>query len=140
MCRALRTYLMGKDALPDVPLVVGVPVSTRTEGDATLDNQVTNMFVSLAANLADPVERLEAIYRSTQSAKAMQQAISARRIPSVGEVAPPVVLGAAIGAVYRVGALSRSPMRINTMVSNVPGPPMPLYFCGAKVAGVYPVR
>lgn len=135
---ALRTYLAGKDALPDVPLVVGVPVSTRAEGDGALDNQVTNMFVSLAANIADPIERLAAIHRSTQSAKAMQKAISARQIQSIGEVAAPLILGTAIRAVYRTGAMSRSPMRINTMVSNVPGPPIPLYFCGAKVTGVFP--
>ena len=62
------------DALPEAPLVTGVPVSTRAEGDTTMDNQITNMFVSLATDVDDPVERLLAINRSTTSAKAMTKA------------------------------------------------------------------
>lgn len=135
---ALRSYLDGHGELPDAPLVTGVPVSTRTEGDTTQDNQITNMFVSLATDVADPVERLRAIHRSTASAKAMTKAIGARQIQSIGEVASPLILSTAIKTVYRTGLMSRSPMRINTLVSNVPGPPMPLYMCGARISAVYP--
>jgi hypothetical protein len=96
------------------------------------------MFVSLATDVADPIERLRAIKRSTLSAKAMSKAISAREIQSIGEVASPMILSAAIRTIYRTQLMSRMPMRINTLVSNVPGPPIPLYMCGAKVTGVYP--
>jgi len=134
----MRRYLEKHDALPDAPLVTGVPVSTRAEGDMTQDNQITNMFVSLATDIADPVERLAAIHKSTQSAKAMTKAIGARQIQSIGEVASPLILSTAIRTVYRTQLMSRSPMRINTLVSNVPGPPIPLYMCGAKVTAIYP--
>jgi WS/DGAT/MGAT family acyltransferase len=135
---ALRSYLRERGTLPEVPLVSGVPVSTRAEGDKSLDNQISQMFVSLATDVADPIERLRAIKRSTLSAKAMSKAISAREIQSIGEVASPMILSAAIRTIYRTQLMSRMPMRINTLVSNVPGPPIPLYMCGAKVTGVYP--
>lgn len=135
---ALRRYLEIHDALPEAPLVTAVPVSTRAEGDTSHTNQITNMFVSLATDVADPIERLGAIGRSTASAKAMTKAIGARQIQSIGEVAAPLIVGTAIKAVYRGQLMSRSPVKINTLVSNVPGPPIPLYMCGARVAAIYP--
>jgi WS/DGAT/MGAT family acyltransferase len=134
----LRRYLEKHDQLPDVPLVCAVPVSTRAEGDTSFDNQITNMFVSLATDVEQPVERLEAIHRSTTSAKEMTKALGARQIQSLGEVASPLIISTAIRAVYRAQLMAKSPVRINTLVSNVPGPQVPLYMCGAKVVGIYP--
>lgn len=135
---ALRAYLVKQDALPDSPLVSAVPVSTRPEGDRSMDNQISNMFVSLATDVDDPVERLLAVKRSTQSAKAMRNAVGAREIQSIGEVASPLILGSAIRAVYRTSLMSRIPLRVNTVVSNVPGPNIPLYVCGGKVVAIFP--
>lgn len=135
---ALRRYLEKHDALTDSPLVCAVPVSTRTEGDRSMDNQISNMFVSLATDVEDPVQRLQAIRRSTQSAKAMRNAIGAREIQSIGEVASPLILSSAIRTVYRTSLMSRLPLRINTVVSNVPGPNVPLYMCGGKVVAIFP--
>ena len=135
---ALRSYLGKHDALPDTPLVTSVPVSVRPKGDTSLDNQISNMFVSLATDVTDPVERLLAVKRATQSAKAMRNAIGAREIQSIGEVASPLILGTAIRTVYRTSLMSRLPLRVNTVVSNVPGPNVPLYMCGGKVIAVFP--
>jgi diacylglycerol O-acyltransferase / wax synthase len=84
---SLRRYLEKHDVLPDTSLVTSVPVSIRPEGDTQMNNQISNMFVSLATDIEDPVERLQAITKSTQSAKAMRNAIGAREIQSIGEVA-----------------------------------------------------
>jgi WS/DGAT/MGAT family acyltransferase len=135
---ALRHYLEKHDVLPDSPLVTSVPVSIRPQGDTSMDNQISNMFVSLATDVSDPVERLQAIKRSTQSAKAMRNAIGAREIQSIGEVASPLILGTAIRTIYRTSLMSRIPLRVNTVVSNVPGPNIPLYMCGGKVVAVFP--
>jgi WS/DGAT/MGAT family acyltransferase len=135
---ALRRYLEKHDAMPDSPLVTAVPVSTRPAGDKSLDNQISNMFVSLATDIEDPIERLKAIQRSTQSAKAMRNAIGAREIQSIGEVATPLILGTAIRTIYRTSLMSRIPLRVNTVVSNVPGPNVPLYMCGGKVVAIFP--
>jgi diacylglycerol O-acyltransferase / wax synthase len=134
---ALRSYLDRAGELPDDPLVSGVPVSTRADGDTAMDNQVASMFVSLATNEADPIERLHAIYQSSHSAKEMMKAVRARQIQSIGEVASPLILATAIRAVYETQLIARSPARVNTLVSNIPGPPIPIYMCGARVAGIY---
>src|SRR5205807_8099576 len=130
---ALRSYLASRGELPDSSLITGVPVSTRADGDTAMDNQISTMLVSLATDVVDPVKRLRAVYASSQSAKEMSQAVRARQIQSIGEVASPLIIGTAIRAVYRTNLVNRSPVRINTLVSNVPGPPFPLYLCGARV-------
>jgi diacylglycerol O-acyltransferase len=136
---ALRSYLVKKDELPASPLVTAVPVSTRGEEEEVVDGQkLTMMFVSLATDLDDPLERLRAITRSTRSAKEMTKAVGARQIQSIGELASPLILSVAIRAAYETKLTSRTPVRVNTLISNVPGPPVPLYTCGAEVTGIYP--
>jgi diacylglycerol O-acyltransferase len=135
---AMRRYLQKHDALPDAPLVTAVPVSTRAKGNDAHDNQISNMFVALATDVEDPVERLLAVKRATQNAKAMRNAIGAREIQSLGEVASPLILGTAIRTIYRTSLMSRIPLRVNTVVSNVPGPNIPLYMCGGKVVAIFP--
>ncbi|HZQ87515.1 MAG TPA: WS/DGAT domain-containing protein, partial [Acidimicrobiales bacterium] len=135
---ALRKYLDDQGILPEASLSTGVPVSMRAEGDTTQDNKISTMFLSLNTDVEDPIERLKAIATSAQSAKAMQKALSARQIQSLGEVASPLILSTAIRAVFRTGLMSRLPARVNTLVSNVPGPPIPLYSCGAQISGIFP--
>ncbi|WP_081631486.1 wax ester/triacylglycerol synthase family O-acyltransferase [Nocardia sp. 348MFTsu5.1] len=135
---ALRSYLLTLDVLPDRPLVTAVPVSTRSEGDETQDNQISTVFVELATHVDDPVARLMSIHEASKAAKEMSKALGARQIQSLGEVAAPVVLGTAIRALYETEMISKVRFRINTLVSNVPGPPLQLYMGGAKVTGIYP--
>ena len=49
-----------------------------------------------------------------------------------------MILSTATRAIYRSQLMSRLPARVNTLVSNVPGPPIPLYACGAQIAGIFP--
>ena len=63
---ALRIYLDDRGELPARTLTAGVPVSTRVEGDASLDNQISYMVVPLATDIDDPTERLHAIHRHTR--------------------------------------------------------------------------
>jgi diacylglycerol O-acyltransferase / wax synthase len=135
---ALHSYLVETGGAPEAPLTAGVPISTRSVGDSTLDNQVSTMFVSLGTDVADPVERLRVIQASTATGKALSKAMSGHHIQSLGDVASPLVLSAAVTAMYRAGLASRGGAVVNTTVSNVPGPPVPLYMCGAKVTGMFP--
>jgi diacylglycerol O-acyltransferase len=134
----LRKYLESHDELPEKSLTVGVPISTRSDDDDELDNKIANMMVSLATDVDDPVERLLQIHRSSQAAKEMTEAMRAKRIQSLGETAPPLMLNLAVRALHQTGAVSAMPTVMNAVVSNVPGPPFPLYFAGAEITGMYP--
>lgn len=60
----LRRYLQAKDELPDSSLSCAAPISMYHSGNSnTCGNQLTQMTVSLGTDIADPLERLEAITR-----------------------------------------------------------------------------
>ena len=134
---ALRAHMLRHGDMATGPLVAGVPLSTRLDHDGADGNKVAIMSASLATDVEDPIERVRAIHASTQSAKELTQAIRARSIPSVGEVAPPLLVNLASRAAWAANIAQRLPVIQNVLVSNVPGPPFPLYMCGARVSGIY---
>lgn len=136
---SLRRYLASHGELPDRPLVAQVPVSVRAEGDAESGTQVAAMFSSLATDIEDPGERLLAVHESTQSAKEMQQALAVDKIIGLTEAFSPGLIEVA-ARMYTAAQLdSRTPPIFNLIVSNVPGPPFPLYVAGAQLTAMYPM-
>jgi WS/DGAT/MGAT family acyltransferase len=125
------------DAPAQGSLVASVPVSTRVADENEPSNKVAAMAASLATDIEDPVERVHAIHRSTQSAKELTEAVRARRIQSVGEVAPPLLINLASRAAWAANVARVIPVVQNLIVSNIPGPPIPLYMCGARLTGMY---
>lgn len=132
---AVRRYLEARGELPEEPLVAAVPVSTRSEGDASLGNRVTATSVSCATDLRDPAERLLQIHKSATKAKEMERAMRARELSALGDAAPPGLINLAFRAL--AGAGFSIPM--NVAVSNVPGPSLPLYIGGARIEHIYPM-
>jgi len=132
---AVRRYLKARKELPEESLAVAIAVSTRAEGDASLGNQVTTIFVSWATDLEDPAERLRQIHKNVNKAKEMEKALRAREIQAIGDTAPPRLINLA----WRALAAARVPAPMNLMVSNVPGPPIPLYTAGARIECMYPM-
>ena len=134
---ALRSYLIDRDELPSRALSVGIPVSTRAEGDSSLGNQLSYLAVPLPTNIADPEARLHAIVHETQAAKGVHEAMRASPLGSVADTAPPFMIAALLRLAYESHVLGYIPGMMNTIVSNVPGPPMDLYMSGARLTGIY---
>lgn len=134
---AVREYLLEQDALPDGPLTTVVPVSTQVADGAHAGNRIGTAPVSLPTDLADPLERVQAVFESTAAAKAMLRAVRARSIQSIGEVAPPLLLNLASRTISTQTVTGLLPTAVTLVVSNVPGPPVPLYLAGARVRGIY---
>ncbi|MGH7896335.1 MAG: WS/DGAT/MGAT family O-acyltransferase, partial [Candidatus Binatia bacterium] len=138
---ALRRFLEKRGELPARPLVAGVPVSTAVpgEGPRLTGNRVSNLFTSLATDLADPVERLRAIHRVTEEAKGMHTLFGGEMLEDWVEYTPPRPYAAIVRLYsrWKIGSRVRPPL--NVVVSNVPGPPRPLYIAGARLRNLFSV-
>jgi WS/DGAT/MGAT family acyltransferase len=136
---ALRRWLIDHDALPDGPLVAGVPISVRASEEAgTLGNKVSAMIAPLPTNLADPADRLRAVHDAMLAAKEQHQALPANLLADVNEFAMPALFARTARLAARLRVLERV-RPFNLMISNVPGPKQPLYLAGAQLLGIYPL-
>jgi WS/DGAT/MGAT family acyltransferase len=137
---ALRRYLGHQGGVPSEPLVAGMPVSLRGPGGPVeFTTQATMVRVGLATEIADPVRRLRAIRDATAAAKAAvleTKALARLDFPTVGV---PWLLHGLARLYDRPAVASRVPAIVNLVVSNVPGPPQPLYFAGVRILHHWPL-
>jgi WS/DGAT/MGAT family acyltransferase len=135
---ALRRYLAKHHALPRKSLVAAVPISLREKGDTTADNQASMSLVNLGTNIADPRRRLDHVKAATAAMKSTMgplKSILPTDFPSLGV---PWLLEAATALYGRAKVADRIPQVANVVISNVPGPPVPLYLAGARMLTNYP--
>lgn len=140
MCSiALERFLKERNLAPKEPLIAVVPVSLRAEGDASMNNQVSSVRVDLATDIKDIPERFKAIHASSEAAKAVVRELMpvlGMNVPITGS--PWLMTG--LASLYgRSNLAGRLPAVGNVLISNVPGPPMPLYMAGAKMVHYFPV-
>lgn len=134
----LRKYLALHDDLPSKDMLAFAPISVRTEDEKSdLGNQVSGMIVNLGSKIEDPVERLEFVHERTQNSKKLTNAIGARNLTQMSGVTPGALMGLGARLYARAGLASAHSPFYNCVVTNVPGPPMPLYFAGAKLIDQY---
>lgn len=137
---ALRHYLLDKRELPDKSLVAAVPVSVRTAEDkGTHGNKITMARTALHTEIADPVERLQALSKRMGRVKKSIKATPARRMMDWVNVPSPGLLAQAARLYENFSIQDYVYPPFNLVISNVPGPPQPLYLAGARVLGNYPV-
>ena len=137
----LRQHLIDINALPQKPLIAMVPISLREEGNADTNNQAFAMSCAIATDIADPKARLAAIIENSVQAKTVVSPLK-DFIPQFTNAS---VLGAPMA--MQVGALlfgssglsNVLPPGANVIISNVPGPPIPLYAAGATMLHLWPV-
>lgn len=134
---ALRRYLEVKGELPEASLVAGVPISTRSTDPTTVGNELTAQTTKLYTDIDDPAERLQSICSAMEEAKAYVNAVGAKELAAVSEVLPGNVLGylarTTVGLFNRMGR----DILCNTVVTNVPGSQLPLYFAGAQAIKMF---
>jgi diacylglycerol O-acyltransferase len=137
---ALRRYLETRGEPTDEPLVAAVPVSTRSEHQmGRLGNVVSGLFASLATDVADPVERLRAVSAATRSAKRLYETGIEDAAMRWASVPRPLEVALAVRFLSWLHLSQRLPPIFNLLISNVPGPPGPLYAGGAKLVACYPM-
>jgi diacylglycerol O-acyltransferase len=137
---ALRAYLDERGELPDSSLLATVPVSVRESSRHTTGaNKVSALFAKLGTDIEDPLERLREMAEANKNAKEHHNAISADSLQDWAEFAAPRTFGLAVRAYAGLRLAERHPVVHNLVISNVPGPPVPLYFMGAKIEALYPL-
>lgn len=110
-----------------------VPVSVRgSDGAGELGNRISFVFVDLPCDEADPLRRLERVKLSMDERKHAGEPEAAQALLDAISYAPRTVQH----AVSRAAASARA---FNLVVSNIPGPPVPLYMLGSRLEEVYPV-
>ena len=140
MCAgALRRWLVDHDALPGQPLVAMIPVSVRDPASqGALGNRVSAMLAPLPTSVTDSGLRLQIVHSATQAAKAQQAEIPQGLVDQISDFAVPALTARAARVAFATGLLHRLPP-FNVTISNVPGPNVPVYMCGARLIAHYPV-
>jgi diacylglycerol O-acyltransferase len=130
---AIRELMERRELKPEeLDFRVMVPVSVRNPDESqTTGNRVSNMIVPLPLAMLDPLKRLRRISKVTRERKASGQSQGMETISGVMEIS-----GILTHLLSRVAARSHA---ANLVVTNVPGPRIPLYFLGAHLIDIYPL-
>jgi diacylglycerol O-acyltransferase / wax synthase len=121
------------EATDDVELRAMVPVSIRADAEqGALGNRVAAMWAPLPVGIGDPVARLHMISASMQEIKESGQAVGAQVLTALTGFAPPTIISQAA----RLQARQRM---FNLVVTNVPGPQIPLYLLGRELEAIFPM-
>jgi WS/DGAT/MGAT family acyltransferase len=129
---ALRRYLLEHDDLPVDTLVAVSPINARPRDgqDALSGNNLSAMTVELGTDVADPVARLQGIRNYTREAKEAKAGLGARLLTDLTRHIP----GATLAGVARLVTNERiARNQANLIITNVPGPQVPLYMNGARL-------
>lgn len=131
---AVRRFLGRRRVSPsDLKFRVMVPVSVRARSErGTLGNKVAAWMADLPIGEPDPARRYAAVCATTARLKSSKQALGAEVLTRVTDWTPSTLL--ALGA-----RLAHRGLPFNLVVTNVPGPQVPLYLLGARMLEIYPL-
>jgi WS/DGAT/MGAT family acyltransferase len=131
---ALNKYLKSKNELPRDSLIAMAPISVRSKDQQkSAGNQVSAMAVAVRSDIDDPLDRLVAVFESTTNSKEMTNAIGASTLTDYSQFIPSTVAGLAARLYTNLGLANRVMPIFNTVITNVPGPQVPLYMTGARL-------
>jgi len=135
---ALRKYLEDKHELPEESLAAMAPINVRDPSEkGTGGNIVSSMTVRVRSDIADPVERLAAVHAGTSVAKELTNAVGAKAMTDYTQFIPSTLTAQAARLASRWGLMNRMSPMYNCVITNVPGPQVPLYNTGARMVANY---
>ena len=135
---ALRKYLQAKDELPSESLAAMAPINVRDDREkGTGGNIVSAMTVQVRSDIADPLERLKAVHAGTAEAKQLSTAVGAKAMTDYTQFIPSTLTAQAARLASRWGLMNRVNPVYNCVITNVPGPQVPLYNTGARMVANY---
>jgi diacylglycerol O-acyltransferase len=135
----VRRWLVDHGALPGRSLQAMVPISIRaSDEEGAIGNRVSAMISPIGTHLEDPVERLAFVHETMAIAKDTHNAVPATVLSDFAQFAPPAVAARAARVVFDHGLAGRF-TPFNLVISNIPGPQVPLFFAGARLEGHYPL-
>jgi diacylglycerol O-acyltransferase / wax synthase len=137
---AVRRWLIEHGELPADPLVAQIPVSVRTgEEVGTYGNRIMLMSAPLHTEEPDPVSRLQRTHEALDGMKERHRALPATLLQDANHFIPPAVFSRAARLTFRLATSRPGRPTWNLVISNVPGPQVPLYCAGARLVANYPV-
>jgi WS/DGAT/MGAT family acyltransferase len=130
----LRRWMHGRGLRTEgLDMRVCVPMSTRSGADdGALGNRITQVVAPLPVSVGDPLERLRQVSEAMRGVKDSKLAAGAEMIAGMQDFAPPTVLAQA-------SRLNFSRRFFNLLVTNIPGPQVPLYVLGHRLCSVFPL-
>jgi diacylglycerol O-acyltransferase / wax synthase len=145
---ALRRYLTDKGELPETTLNAVMPISTRPtarQGSESLSgggggNRFVMTMIPIGTDVADPLERVRSVQKATEHAKAYGTGMAS--LLETAELIPGALIGTMQRALVRATASVGRAGGAHVVVTNVPGPRVPMYFAGARgvtLSGMTPV-
>jgi diacylglycerol O-acyltransferase len=131
---AVRRWLHARGVRTEgMELRAQVPVSIRGDDErGQLGNKLVALRGPIPVYVEDPVQRLEICRRGMEGVKESKQALGAEVISRFNDFAPPTLLAQAARANF-------STRLFNLVVTNVPGPQLPLYVLGRELEDIFPV-
>ena len=133
---SVREYLKVRGDLPRLSLKTGIPVSLRTDDDDKISNRVTQASVTLATDLANPVDRLKAISSDCEETKKLIKS-GGKGMLEIMQTMPPWMVTAMMGAASP--EQTSQMLGSNLVVSSVRGSDKTMYIAGARLETMYPM-
>ena len=134
---AILHLLLGLGGVPEEPLVALIPISVRGEGTEPHGNLVQVMLIELPTTEEDPEKRLLQTHQALRAAKERHHAVPATAMRGADELLMPALFIRASRAAALLSGMAG--VTTNVVISNVPGPSVPVYIAGAQVEALYPV-
>ncbi len=137
---AIRGYLSHYGELPHNSIVASIPINVRSQHQSdegkhseTKANVLSVMNCVMGTNIADPKARLQEVYEGSQLSKAFAEEMGHDLLNDLSDCLYAGIASWGLHKIVASGVLSLLPPASNTVVTNVPGAPIPFYLCGCKM-------